>query len=328
MNGRELSEKFFTECGLPAFSESFPDIMPFLCFALTGPGSECYGFDDELSQDHDFEPGFCIFYPENVLDQKQVFKLERAYSKLPDNFCGYSRQKIAPYGGNNRRGVMGIAEFFRRYIPSSCYPPDNIEKWAAIKEEALAEATNGFIFKDNYGSFSNLRQYLAVPPSDIRLKRLSGLLFRLSQSAGYNIPRMIKRGQNGAARLYLAEAAEDFLSCIFLLTENYRPYKKWLFKGAEKTLYGLRSGEVKRDLPDGLIDRCENIFRVTGLILNDSTIKEAARLSAELCEVLADAVNLKFGTLSGGNDIQKTAFELNNKIKDHYLRNSEIMMLV
>ena len=63
MNGMELSKAFYTEIGEPMLRERFPELLPFLAVGLTGSGSECYGFDDEISQDHDFEPGFCIFVP-------------------------------------------------------------------------------------------------------------------------------------------------------------------------------------------------------------------------------------------------------------------------
>ena len=63
MNGLELSERFFEECGRPMLEEQFPDLMPLLAAGLFGGGSECMGFDDEQSCDHDFEPGFLILLP-------------------------------------------------------------------------------------------------------------------------------------------------------------------------------------------------------------------------------------------------------------------------
>ena len=60
MKGLELSKKFFYEYGKPMLDE-FPDLLPYIAVGLVGSGSECYGYDDELSTDHDFSPEFCIF---------------------------------------------------------------------------------------------------------------------------------------------------------------------------------------------------------------------------------------------------------------------------
>lgn len=79
--------------------EQFPQVLPLLAAGLTGSGSECFGFDDEISRDHDFEPGFCLFLPsEEVVDRRTAFLLERAYAKLPAEFEGYKRQKMGPAG--------------------------------------------------------------------------------------------------------------------------------------------------------------------------------------------------------------------------------------
>ena len=64
MNGLELSRAFFEECGRPMLEAQFPDLMPYLAAGLFGSGSECFGYDDDVSRDHDFEPGFCLFLPE------------------------------------------------------------------------------------------------------------------------------------------------------------------------------------------------------------------------------------------------------------------------
>ncbi len=56
MTGLELSRAYFEEYGMPMLEEQFPDLLPFLAAGLFGSGSECFGYDDEVSQDHDFEP--------------------------------------------------------------------------------------------------------------------------------------------------------------------------------------------------------------------------------------------------------------------------------
>ena len=79
MKGLELSERFYREFGEKMLNDQFPSILPHIAIGLCGSGSECFGYDDEISSDHDFEPGFCIFLPEeDVLDRKSAFALERA----------------------------------------------------------------------------------------------------------------------------------------------------------------------------------------------------------------------------------------------------------
>ena len=63
MQGLDLSQAFFEEYGKPMLEEQFPELMPYLATGLFGSGSECFGYDDIVSHDHDYEPCFCIFLP-------------------------------------------------------------------------------------------------------------------------------------------------------------------------------------------------------------------------------------------------------------------------
>ena len=100
MTGLELARAYWETYGVPMIREQFPEYEEIIAAALTGSGSECYGFDDEISRDHDFEPGFCLFIPgEEIVDRRTAFLLERAYAKLPAEFEGFSRQKLQPVGG-------------------------------------------------------------------------------------------------------------------------------------------------------------------------------------------------------------------------------------
>ena len=112
MNGLELSERFYREYGEPMLSGQFPELLPHLAVGLFGSGSECMGFDDEVSRDHDFEPGFMLLLPgEDVIDRRTAFQLERAYAKLPKECMGFTRSTVAPVGGA-RHGVLRTAAYF------------------------------------------------------------------------------------------------------------------------------------------------------------------------------------------------------------------------
>ena len=111
MKGLELSRQFYLECGAPMIARDFPELESLIAVGLVGSGSECFGYDDILSEDHDFEAGFCIFLPdESIVDSRSAFLLERAYSKLPREFKGYNRSLLSPVG-SNRHGVIRISDF-------------------------------------------------------------------------------------------------------------------------------------------------------------------------------------------------------------------------
>ena len=111
MKGLELSRRYYETFGRPMLEEKFPELLPLLAVGFAGAGSERLGFDDEISRDHDFEPGFCLFLPgEEIVDRRQAFLLERAYAGLPKEFEGVRRSLVAPVGGP-RNGVIRTADF-------------------------------------------------------------------------------------------------------------------------------------------------------------------------------------------------------------------------
>ena len=185
MKGLELSRKFYKEFGEPMLKEQFREVMPYIAVGLAGSGSQCYGYDDEISKDHDFEPAFAIFIPDgDVIDSKTEFSLERAYQKLPREFMGYERSLINPVGGG-RCGVIKIGDFFESKTGSRdgrLSPYD----WLSVPEYSLCEAVNGAVFMDNFGEFTKIRERLSYSPEDIRLKKLAGNVLRMGQSGQYN----------------------------------------------------------------------------------------------------------------------------------------------
>ena len=63
MTGIELARTYWEAYGIPMIREQFPEWEGQIAAGLTGSGSECYGYDDEVSADHDFGPEFCLFLP-------------------------------------------------------------------------------------------------------------------------------------------------------------------------------------------------------------------------------------------------------------------------
>ena len=310
MKGLELSRKYYEEFGKPMLKEQFPEIEHLIAVGLVGSGSDCYGYDDDISHDHDFEPGFCLFVPdESIIDEKTFFNLERAYSKLPKEFCGYKRSLVKPVGGS-RNGIFRIRDFYNKKIGS----PDGeltYEQWFSLPDYTLAEATNGEIFEDNFGKFTEIRNKLLNMPEDVFLKKLAGNLLIMAQSGQYNYPRILNRGETASAQLSLFEFSNAAMKVYFLLNKKYMPYYKWQFRAL-------------RDLPDG-----EFIADSLEFLISTDNSTENANIKNEIINSVAEEIisllKRKEITKATCNDLEKHAYSVNDFIKDGDLRNIHIL---
>jgi len=310
MKGIELASAYYEACGREVLLEQFPQVLPFLAIGLAGSGSECYGYDDELSRDHDFEPAFCIFLPgEDVVDRRTAFLLERAYARLPKEFMGLRRSPVNPVGGS-RHGVIRMEEFFRAKTGS----PDgelSPEQWFAVPEYGLLEATNGAVFADNYGQFTAIREKLRYYPEDVRRKKLAGHLLLMGQAGQYNYSRCAARGETGAAQLAAFEFAQSAIHCIYLLNRVYMPYYKWSFRG----LRGIpRLSGLAADLEY--------------LISSGNSPREAekkATLIEEICAAVAHEVRGQRLADLQSNELEQLAYALNDTVEDNNIRNLHIL---
>ena len=313
MQGLEISKKYYEEYGLPMLKEQFPGLMPLVACGLFGSGSECLGFDDETSQDHDFEPGFCIFIPgEDKVDRRTAFLLERAYSKLPKEFMGFRRSLMSPVGGA-RHGVQRTEEFFTEKIGSQ----DGIltiSQWLSLPEQSLLECTNGEIFTDDYGEISQIRERLAFYPEDIFLKKLAGQLLLMAQSGQYNYMRCLSHGETAAAQLAVNEFVKSTISVLFLLNRRYQPYYKWSFRALRHLPKLSILAELLEYLliTDNVGDQAEEKYNVMESICSD---------------VIDELMDQKLTQAICG-DLEKHAYSVNDLISDPEIRNLHILAAV
>ena len=312
MNGIEISKAFFEEYGKPMLEE-FPEVKPYLAAGLFGSGSECFGFDDKVSSDHDFEAGFCLFLPdESVVDRRTAFLLERAYAKLPKEFMGVRRSMLSPVGGA-RRGVLRTDEFFLEKIGSKDGTL-TLNQWLTVPEQALAEATNGEVFFDNYGEITKIREGLKQYPEEVRRKKLAGNLLLMAQSGQYNYKRCLDHGEEAAAQLAVGEFVNSAMAVIFLLNNKYKPYYKWSFRALRALPKLSLEAEIMEYLlttPNGSDTAEEKYYAIEGI---------AADVIDELAEQgLTNAIC---------GDLEKHAYSVNDGIEDAELRNMHILAAV
>ncbi len=314
MTGLEIARGYFEEFGKPMLENEFADILPFLAAGFVGSGSEHYGYDDEISRDHDFEPGFSIFIPgEDIIDCRRAFQLERAYAKLPTEYAGIMRQRISPVGGN-RHGVLKTDEFFLRTIGSANGELTDMQ-WLRLPDYALAEAVNGEMFFDNYGEFSSIRKKLACMPDDIKLKRLAGNLLIMAQSGQYNFMRCMKHGEPEAAQLACVEFVNAAMKTSFLLQNRYMPYYKWSFRAL-------------RQLTDtaGLSEKLS--FLLFSDNRDDTVVGQKCAIIEEIASETISRLYEKELTKAICGDLEKHAYSVNDKIADSTVRNMNILIAV
>lgn len=265
ITGIDLCRRYYEEYGRPMIAGKFQAYESRIAVGLVGKGSDCFGFDDVLSQDHDFGPRFVMWVTKKVYDEIGE-ELQEAYDKLPSQFLGIDR--IETFHGKDRSGVMIIEEFYKSLLgfdlagmlahnnedtASGKENLDTIKCWLSVQEYALAAAVNGEVFRDDEGIFTQYRNLLsAYYPKAVWYRKVAQTCALFSQSGQYNLPRMRRRGQLVSAELAKAECAKQAMKLYYLLNRKYAPHDKWLYRGmpenAQMTLgeEGMENADVPK----------------------------------------------------------------------------------
>lgn len=307
MQGLELSRRYYEEYGLPMIKEQFAEYENRIAVGLAGMGSDCFGFDDEISRDHDFGAGFCLWLTDED-NELFGFELARAYSRLPKEFLGFEKGK-SNYYANSRYGVKTISDF---YLPLTGKKgaPETVWEWLNIPEHSLAAAVNGSIFRDNLGEFTKIREMILYGmPEDIRLKKLSARAAIMAQSGQYNYPRCVAHGEKGAAALAVSEFVKNTVSLVYLINGKYAPFYKWALRGMENL-------EIFSDFAPILTDILTEDYSDSGL--KQSKIEK-------ICSDVAEYFRQSGLSRSQSVFLEPHAYEIQNKIKDINIRSLHVM---
>ncbi len=230
-HGLDLCEDFYYEYGKPMIEKLFPEYAEAIAVGLVGGGSDCFRFDDALSRDHDFGPGFCMWLTDAVYDE--IGKaLQEAYDALPTVYMGVVR-KNTPQAGK-RVGVFRIRDFYHHLIGISDVPVTN-NQWLFVEDYQLASATNGKVFRDDVGEFTRIRKgILAYYPEEVYVKKVAREAALMAQTGQYNYGRMLLRKDRVTAHIALVEFIKHTMRITYLLNRSYAPFYKWQYKGLEK----------------------------------------------------------------------------------------------
>lgn len=233
----EKSRVFYEFYGKPMIHEKFRDYEDRIAVGMVGEGSDCYGFDDEISSDHDYDIGFCMWLTDE--DYKKIGKsLQEEYDRLMDIHSSKENHSLL----KQRRGVFSINGFYNHLLETSCnYEIQNQIDFSHILDYQLSLATNGLVFNDPLGIFTFVRrQLLNDYPNELWKRKLAQKIHDFSQYAQSNYSRMMAREDQISASICQLKAVETAMDLVYLLEHVYAPYYKWKRKGIENLALGQR----------------------------------------------------------------------------------------
>ena len=304
MTGMALSRAYWEQVGAPSLRERFPALWERCAAGLIGEGSECFGYDDAVSRDHDWGPGFCLWLsPEE--ERLHGDALRRWYAALPGSFGGFPRKERP-----ERVGVFSREAFFARFLGR--LPRTGIE-WLVPPEHAFAVCTNGQLFHDPSGEMTAMVESLRQIPEPVRQKKLAARCVTMLQSGQYDLPRCFARGETAAARLAADEFVRAAASALCLLQGRWAPFYKWLPRAL-------------RDLPEPVPAIAERLFLLLGApgepLLSASEQRE---LVEELCLSVADLLRAQGLTALPGCDMEAIGLDIQKHIEDEQLRRLPVL---
>lgn len=231
LKGLDLCRAYYEEYGKPLIEEKYPLYKDRIAAGLIGEGSECFGFDDRYSTDHDFGPAFCLWLTDE--DYREIgAALAEDYTNLPKTFRGFPARNSKMETGQ-RVGVFRISDFIRR-ISGCDKAPKTFDDWWKVDETKLATLMAGQIFEDPLGLFTMLRRAFEYYPEEIRLIKLANSLHVAAQAGQYNLPRARRRGDVGMMYFTLSEFCEAACQVGYLINRQYMPYYKWRMRGIDR----------------------------------------------------------------------------------------------
>lgn len=304
MKGLELSERYYEAYGKEMLAR-FPALDREYAAGLVGRGSECFGFDDEISRDHDYGPSFCVWLRRDVYE-RYGRKVQEAYEKMPAEFLGVPG-RVMEETGRGRVGVLCLEDFYYGLLGTEHVPETNAE-WMRLKDENLSTATNGKVFEDRLGAFSRMREgLLSYYPEDVRIKKIVARMAGMSRAGQYNYMRAMRRGERVAAELFLQEFIRESMQLVYLLNRRYAPYDKWLHRGMKD------------------LDTCSEIGDMISLFYQVEKPEDKTLIIEAICNIIVQELNAQGLSNLEDNFLQNHLHIVTEKIGDEMIRKMQFL---
>ena len=229
----EKNRRFYETTVADLIHTRFSEYEDRIAVGIAGEGSDCFGYDDEISRDHDFGTGVCLWVMDEDL-KRFGYQLSIAYNELVDREeRSYYTERL-----RERRGVMTIHDFYSDILQVDCdieHCRLSEEDWQRLDHSCLKTATNGVIFRDDLGVFTAFRNMLLeYYPERVWRNRISQQLHDYASALQVNYARCMSRGDTVAAELCRSQGIRSAMELYFLLKRTYPPYYKWTFRALKE----------------------------------------------------------------------------------------------
>lgn len=215
IKGLELSESFFNENKALLFKKIPSNAIEYITIGLFGFGSECYGVDDEISEDHDFDQGFIILVEDSV-PLTDFLKIKQAFDCLPKlykRFCLLNQTK---------HGVHYMKEYLN-YL--------GVNDIKNISDESKALLLNGKLFYQGFAStFANLRYDIRKNSNYDFLIDLSLKALEINKYIPYNLKRSLDRGDLYTFKSLKNNLVNHLIEFYYTYHKMYLPHDKLRLK--------------------------------------------------------------------------------------------------
>lgn len=215
IKGLELSKSFFNENKALLFKKIPSNAIEYITIGLFGFGSECYGVDDEISEDHDFDQGFIILVEDSV-PLTDFLKIKQAYDCLPKlykRFCLLNQTK---------HGVHYMKEYLN-YL--------GVNDVKNISDESKALLLNGKLFYQGFAStFANLRYDIRKNSNYDFLIDLSLKALEINKYIPYNLKRSLDRGDLYTFKSLKNNLVNHLIEFYYIYHKMYLPHDKLRLK--------------------------------------------------------------------------------------------------
>lgn len=192
--------------------------------ARVGTGSEVLGWDDAMSQDHDWALRLQLF----VSEADVPVVLSALDRHLPDSYQSRPARFAFTGQGEARLGI-DVTTPSRFALDRLGFDPSRgvtVGDWLSLSGQAALEVVAGEVFTDQVGELTRVREAVAWYPDDIWRYVVACDWRRLDQE----LPLMARAGDRGdelGSRIIAARLAEIVVHLAFTLSRAWQPYAKW-----------------------------------------------------------------------------------------------------